>query len=356
VTLKFQLECFSFSSKKFYIMDTPGFDMDNERAVFDEIIRGIEAVRPYAKIVGIMLVTRINDSRAEAFDNRLVAFVDKLCGPAYAAQVTVVTNFWNVSEPEEKTEFETRLDESLQRWRAVLGQDLKQYQHGRRYNSFGEDAGECLKWRGNSDDIKVYAKAMVNRHYGGIKLRDPVIIQELSENRSLGKTAAGRFLGIDPSPQSSTSTSASSPSQAEATTPPPTTPEPEAEEIPRPSASSRRANSNQSQSQAHPDSLGGNPFLEVSKWVGKEVIVTVIQQVLTNLSSGVTSGQGGGGFPSHLGKYIALHRYFRQSLSMWSLILTLVQTLFLQETTSLRVACAATVSIERNGAKNAELR
>jgi hypothetical protein len=303
VTLNFQLERhnLSLSGKRYYIMDTPGFDTDKERAVFREIVRGIEAVRPYAKIVGVMLVTRINDSRAEAVDNKLVAFVDKLCGSAYTAQITVVTNFWNVSEPDEKTEYETRLEECLQRWRAVLGQTLKHYQHGRRYNSFGDDVGECLKWRGDHEDIRTYAKAMVNRHYGGVDLRDPDIIQELSENKSLGETAAGQFLGINPPSPSSSSTSTPSPSQAEATTPPPTTSEPEAEEIPRPSASSPGANSNQFRSQASPESLGANVAQEALTWAVKNVGIPLAQRALTSIFSGVTSGGTGGMFPSHLG-------------------------------------------------------
>lgn len=127
MTLDYQVERVELSRKRYYIMDTPGFDTNMERVVFHEIIRGINAVRPYARIVGVMLVTRINDSRAEDVDDKLVAFVDKLCGSEYAAQVTIVTNFWNVSEPEEQSEFETRLEERLQRWRGVLGQGLKQY-------------------------------------------------------------------------------------------------------------------------------------------------------------------------------------------------------------------------------------
>ena len=115
MTLDFQLERVKLSGKRYYIMDTPGFDTDKEQAVFREIVRGIEAVRSHAKIVGIMLVTRINDNRAELVDNKLVNFVNKFCGWEYAAQITAVTNFWNVSEPEEKVEFETRLGERLQR-------------------------------------------------------------------------------------------------------------------------------------------------------------------------------------------------------------------------------------------------
>lgn len=310
MTLDFQLERVKLFSKRYYIMDTPGFDTDREQAVFREIIRGIEAVRPHAKIIGIMLVTRINDIRAEAGDNKLAAFVEKLCGPEYAAQITAVTNFWNVSEPEEKVEFETRLGERLQRWRGVLGQELKQYQHGRRYNSFGEDVGECLKWRGDSDDIKAYAKAMVDRHYGGIDPRDPGIVQELSKNQPLGKTAAGEFLGIAPPPQSSSSssTSASSPDQPESTTPPPGTSEPEAEEIPRPSASSRRANPNQSEFQTPPEPHDPNPVEEVLKWGWNNLFIPTVKRVLINGLRGVMTGGAVGGFPSHLGKYMALHQ------------------------------------------------
>jgi hypothetical protein len=309
VTLDFQLERVKLFGKRYYIMDTPGFDTNKEQAVFREIIRGIEAVRPYAKIIGIMLVTRINDNRAEAVDNKLVAFVEKLCGPEYAAQITAVTNFWNVSEPEEKVEFEARLGERLQRWRGVLGKELKQYQHGRRYNSFGEDVGECLKWRGDSDDIKAYAKAMVHRHYGGIDPRDPGIVQELSENQPLGKTAAGEFLGIAPPPpsSSSSSTSATSPDHPESTTPPPGTSEPEVEEIAMPSASSRRANPNQSQFQTPPEPHGPNSVEGLLMWGVNNVLIPTAKRVLIDGALGMMTGGAGGGFPSYLGKYMALH-------------------------------------------------
>jgi polyphosphate kinase 2 (PPK2 family) len=71
-----------------------------------------------------MLVNRMNDNCAETVDNKLVTFVDKLCRPKYAAQIMIVTSFWNVSEPEGKRVFETRLRERFEQWRCVLGQKL----------------------------------------------------------------------------------------------------------------------------------------------------------------------------------------------------------------------------------------
>lgn len=338
VTLNFELEPIEISGRQFYIIDTPGFDAGNEQTVFREIIQGTEAVRTHAKIVGVMVVTRINDSRDEAADKKLFDFVAKLCGPAYAAQITVVTNFWSAPEPEDKTEFEERLEKCLPRWRAVLGEELKEYRHGRRYNSFGEDANECLKWRGNSEDIKTYAKAMVHRHYGGDNPRDPVIIQELSESRSPAETTAGMFLGMEPSPQSSSSAPESFPSQPEGTPPPPTTPEFGEEESPMPSASSRRPDSNESQSQTHPESSGTNFFgaRAIKMWneyvipgieyavdnivipVAKNVLVPQAEKVVNDMFSGRTSGGNvpsgekfegtGEGFPPGRGKSIAVHR------------------------------------------------
>lgn len=306
MTLDFQLERVDISGQRYYIMDTPGFDTDKEKAVFREIIRGVEAVCNHAKVVGVMLVTRINDNRAEAVDNRLVDFVNKLCGREYAAQITAVTNFWNVSEPEEKLEFETRLGESLQRWRAVLGQELKQYQHGRRYNSFGEDVGECLKWRGDSDDIKAYAKAMIDLHYGPRSPRDPRIVLELSENLPLWKTGAGAFLGIASPPLSScSSASASSTDLPGATHPPPNPAEPEAQEIPRSSASSHETV--ESQSETFPEPQGPSPFGKFVNWGLRNVVFPMAQEAFLNGVRGTTMGGAMGGFPSHLGKCLVLH-------------------------------------------------
>jgi hypothetical protein len=319
-TVNFQLERVDISGKRYYIMDTPGFDTNTEQAVFREIVRGIDAVRHHARVVGVMLVTRINDNRAEAIDNTLVTFVNKLCGLEYAAQITAVTTFWSVSEPEEKLQFETTLGECLQRWRAVLGQELKQYQHGRRYNSFGEDVGECLKWRGDADDIKTYAKAMINAHYGRISPRDPRIVQELPENLPLWQTAAGAFLGIVRPPSSSSSSSsasAASSDQPEATAPPPSTSEPEAQDIPRPSASSHEANSNESRSQTPPEPQGPSLIEEGLKWGWNNLLMPMAQRALVNRvnnimgattggAGGGGGGGGGGGFPSHLGKCLVL--------------------------------------------------
>ncbi|KAF2011327.1 hypothetical protein BU24DRAFT_278675 [Aaosphaeria arxii CBS 175.79] len=279
-------------------MDTPGFDTDSEQDVFRKIIAGINAVRPYARIIGVLLVTRINDSRAEKVDNKLVAFVNKLCGPAYAGQITAVTNFWNVSESVEKTRFEERLQQCLQRWRVVLGDELKQYQHGRRYNSFGDDTGECLKWHGDRDDIKMYAKAMLDRHYGNTNLTDPVIVQELSNGNPLWKTAAGEFLGIAPPPESSSRASAPPPVQAEATVPPVDTSEPEEIEIPMPSASTHQANSNQPQPPTPTEPSALAKFLA---WTVDEVGIPILNHLLNNVTFSVTSGGGTGqSFPSHL--------------------------------------------------------
>jgi hypothetical protein len=65
------------------LIDTPGFNTTSEMAVFYEIICGIKAVRLYARITGVMLVTRINDNRAKAINNKLIDFVLAFCGRDY---------------------------------------------------------------------------------------------------------------------------------------------------------------------------------------------------------------------------------------------------------------------------------
>ncbi|KAH7130111.1 hypothetical protein B0J11DRAFT_503912 [Dendryphion nanum] len=313
VTRRFQLDYLKPSDKRYYIMDTPGFDTDDEKAVFGEIIRGINIIRPYAKIVGVMLVTRINDNRSEALDNKLITFIDKLCGPMYEAQITIVTNFWNVSEPEEEIVFDTRLREHLGRCRGVLGKGLKQYQHGRRYNAHGEDLGQCLKWRGNSEEIRGYAKAMIDRHYGSIDPRDPRIVQELSKNLPLHETEAGVFFGVTP-PTSSSSSSPASGSFPRDETPPTNNTEPETEGGSKPSNSSRGANTNHSQSHSPPEQNGPGIGERVFKFLVTDLVVPIVSNYLTGGTLSIKRGGSARGFPSHLNPLSSRDQFLARGL------------------------------------------
>lgn len=74
-------------------MDTPCFDGRSESQVFREVVKGIEAVRPHARIIGVLLVTQINDSRFDDKDEKLLRSAQAFCGNEYLAQVTYVTTF-----------------------------------------------------------------------------------------------------------------------------------------------------------------------------------------------------------------------------------------------------------------------
>jgi hypothetical protein len=294
VTLEYQVESVEINGKKYYIMDTPGFDTDKEQKVFREIIRGIEAVRPYAKIIGVMLVTRINDSRAEALDNKLVGFVHKFCGNDYIPQVTMVTTFWNVSEERDKLAFDEKLRGRLESWRRTLGQKLKHYQHGRRYQN-GNDTGVCLRWDGDKVDIKEYVKEMVSHHYGNINPHDPQIVQELVANRPQSETAAGQFLGLNTADDSfSTPTPPSSSSSASTTS----APSPEVDD----------GNQDQDRDE-HPRQQEWGPLWNVLFNVGGVAMkYIIVPRLIGAVTDGVGGGMAAGGaraFPNGHGEYTA---------------------------------------------------
>ena len=56
------------------------FDTDKELDVFREIVRGIDAIRHFARIVGVLLVTRINQPRVEEIDDKLLKFDQNFFG------------------------------------------------------------------------------------------------------------------------------------------------------------------------------------------------------------------------------------------------------------------------------------
>ncbi|KAG4437231.1 hypothetical protein IFR05_007285 [Cadophora sp. M221] len=296
-TLQFQIERVEIEGKGFYIMDTPGFDTDNEQEVFLEIIRGIEAVRPYATVMGVMLVARIDQSRTDALDTKLVDLIKNLCGNGYMSRVTMVTTFWKESEEQQKQEFDKRLQCHMQGWKTVLGQDVKQYQHGRQYED-GNDTGESLRWHGDRDDIQRSAKMMISRHYGSIHPQHPRIVLELDAGIPLDKTAAGQFLGfssINGQRRSSGSQPNSSPNES---------PRPfsSRDEIPDPEPNDGIRNENQAQ-----PSETDSPLIEWVavgvKWLYKNVVVPEVNRYLGELGAGGRGGGGGGaqrGFPSWL--------------------------------------------------------
>ncbi|ORY12719.1 hypothetical protein BCR34DRAFT_288083 [Clohesyomyces aquaticus] len=202
-------------------MDTPGFDHGVELEVFHEVAKGIEAVRPYARIVGVLLVIPMHHTRVNEMDEKLLRFTQALCGDEYISQVTIVTTFWDAHKEKQKLKYNARLSNLLEKVKELwsIQRPISHYQHGRKYEA-GQDTGAFLEWDEDRDDIVDYAKDMIRRNYENISPRDPQIVQEIGIELTLEHTEAGRFLSQGPaytpkSTSNSTSSSSTTPSPEE---------------------------------------------------------------------------------------------------------------------------------------------
>lgn len=195
VTKRFQIEKTNIKGNEYYIMDTPGFDFGAESEVFHEIVKGIKALGPYARIVGVLLLLPMHHTRVNAMDEKLLRFARAFGGDEYMNQVVVVTNFWDAQSEDKKRKYGIRLANILEKVKELWSVQgiINHYQHGRKYQD-GQDKGVFLQWDEDRKDIVEYAKDMIHRHYGVTGLRDPQIVRELRQDFLLEHTAAGKSL------------------------------------------------------------------------------------------------------------------------------------------------------------------
>ncbi|KAJ0418022.1 hypothetical protein BJY00DRAFT_195540 [Aspergillus carlsbadensis] len=197
-------------SNPYYIMDTPGFDPYAEEPTFREIARGIERIRPFARISGILYLTPITQQRFDAFDRRLVQFIRALCGDEFIPRVAFVTTFWTGAP----ASYNEHLEGLKKKWVEGVGaeyRELNTYQHGRVYNAAWQDTRTNIDWFSDRARIARYAKDMVERSYGdGGSTLAPRILKELGDGVPVYETAAGRLLGMSSSSSASPSASGSS--------------------------------------------------------------------------------------------------------------------------------------------------
>ncbi|CAI6092706.1 unnamed protein product [Clonostachys chloroleuca] len=187
----------SLNNKEYYVMDTPGFSPGNEKQVFLEIIRGIQATH-CADVVGILYVTCVNQPRFDEFDRKLVRFVDGLCGKNFFSGLTFVTTFWTAPGEKQRASLEKQLALLQATWKSECGeQGHKLYQHGRQYE--GErDTGRCLDWFEQRGDIAKHAEDILSLFYNsgqeGSNFYHPLIIQELDAGITPLNTTAGKLI------------------------------------------------------------------------------------------------------------------------------------------------------------------
>ncbi|KAH6702147.1 hypothetical protein BKA61DRAFT_661511 [Leptodontidium sp. MPI-SDFR-AT-0119] len=305
VTKKFQIEKAGINGKNYYIMDTPGFDHGCESEVFHEVVKGIEAVRPHARIIGVLLITPMHHIRVNEMDEKLLRFARGVCGDEYMTQVTDVTTFWEAHKEKQKLAYNTRLANRLEK-------------HGRKYED-GQDTGVFLEWDDDRDDIVEYAKDMIHRHYGSINPRDPQIVQELGTGLPLEHTAAGQSLGLTPAsthnstsnPASSSSSTAPGPEEENAEKPKQDSPkqdnpkqdnpkqdnpkqEPPKQEPPKKDPPKDPPQSSSSSDGASEQGTGAQTY-EKGLWdYGLEFLGTIVRNIHFDASAGSSGGFSGG--------------------------------------------------------------
>ena len=202
VTEKCQIAKALVGAQKYFIMDTPGFDPENEQKTFIEIVRGIEAVAIFARFAGILYLSCINQPRFDDFDRKLVNFVHALSGDEYRPRLTFVTTFWTAAGSNQQASFNNRLEMLKSQWLTDGDEHPPQlYQHGRQYDPDGTDTKRFLDWFESRDQIARHGKDMIARHYGSSTEGEtdnitPRIGIELKARTPLHSTTAGMLLGL----------------------------------------------------------------------------------------------------------------------------------------------------------------
>ncbi|OJJ03959.1 hypothetical protein ASPVEDRAFT_152382 [Aspergillus versicolor CBS 583.65] len=202
VTTTIQLCKAIVNDKPYFVMDTPGFDPNAEEKTFREIIRGVNSIRRFARITGLLYLTCIPQERFDDFDRKLIQFIRALSGPQYIPRVTFITTFWTAT-PGQAATYSQRLASLQCRWEDGLGvRGLKTYQHGWEYNGAGGDRGVIIDWFVNREQIAQHAREMVARNYSSPSIVASRIEEQLDANVPIHQTDAGRLLGL-PAPRPS---------------------------------------------------------------------------------------------------------------------------------------------------------
>jgi len=83
--------------RKVILIDTPGFD-DTHRTdaeVLENIVIGLAALYQSAiKLIGVLYLHRITDTRMSGAANKSKGILERLCGPSAFRHIVVVTNMW----------------------------------------------------------------------------------------------------------------------------------------------------------------------------------------------------------------------------------------------------------------------
>lgn len=192
VTEEVQIEEATIDQRQYFIVDTPGFDMDKEVDVFYKINRGIQDLREHIRTWGILYVTKL-DSRVETIDEKLLDFVRCFSGKQFIVNITFVTTHWFWNHEKEKRAKIAQLEYRTTLWEHFLNNGARMYHRGRKVID-GADVDDCFSWYGDRDQIAESAKCMVSDHYGRAKSLIPSFVQELNDGIATHMTTAGSML------------------------------------------------------------------------------------------------------------------------------------------------------------------
>ncbi|KAL4963382.1 uncharacterized protein BDV14DRAFT_202008 [Aspergillus stella-maris] len=169
--------------KKFFIMDTPGFEpgSESEERVYREIVRGLRVILPFANIAGLLYVSCISQERFDNFDRKLVRFIRGFCGELYIPRVTFVTTFWTAAPGQEES-YKRNLQALQVKWGEGLDVDSAKLQL----------------------QIAQSARSMLLRNYGDSTVIVPQVVRELQDCVPIHETDAGSLLGLLPPTSSAT--------------------------------------------------------------------------------------------------------------------------------------------------------
>jgi hypothetical protein len=156
----------------------------------------INNLRAHITIQGVWYVINNGLPRDTSFNFQLLTWLSAFCGREYYSYITIVTTHWGCTLQEEFEDLIMKFDYRKHVWEEILSADIETYQHGKRYNKFGEETNQVptLSWHTDKAILKENARDMLRRRYGVAHDVQPRFVRELNEGMEIGDTAAAKVL------------------------------------------------------------------------------------------------------------------------------------------------------------------
>ncbi|KAF5009926.1 hypothetical protein FDECE_3911 [Fusarium decemcellulare] len=175
----------SLGDRLVYLVDTPGFN-DTWRSDLD-ILKEVAFItsqiyRKGMKLAGILYLHRISDNRVSGSAMKNFTLLEKMCGPAAASRVFLITTMWDLTETgklshREAEMREMRLASTIEFW-----------------GSLCQQGSQTRRWRGDNET----AISIINELIA-LNERNGYVVQQIQrelvdEGKNLTETMAGREL------------------------------------------------------------------------------------------------------------------------------------------------------------------